>query len=252
MPAKKNRQLKKDSPKGLLIGCIVAIVILTFLAGYLSGKIYNEPDEAPLNDSNAPLELLATGQDPTLLDPDKVIKETEPPLSGEDSFTFHNKLDKETVPATEPLPKAKASPEPPVVKPAPAKAIKKPEVQEKSVEKQPAEPVKETQKVVKKKPVVKEPVKTGKRIAEPKPKQTKEKRYSIQIGSYKTLQEAEEMARKLNQDSLGAYITQADVKGAIWNRVRVGTHESRSQALQTANMLETKYNLPTLLVIDNR
>lgn len=70
-----------------------------------------------------------------------------------------------------------------------------------------------------------------------------EDRYTIQIASSKSLEEAEKVALKLIDDGYDAYIQKAYFKETdeIWFRVRVGSYENRKEAVNVSNLISSKF-----------
>jgi cell division protein FtsN len=64
------------------------------------------------------------------------------------------------------------------------------------------------------------------------------KQWSIQINSFPDARSAEELIDRLKNKGYNAYVTEANVQGKTWYRVRVGRFASREEALKTETALK--------------
>lgn len=69
----------------------------------------------------------------------------------------------------------------------------------------------------------------AKKTTLPKPKSIE---YTVQVASYKTMQEAEEHSQKLIDKGFPAFPVKAVVKGNSWFRVSIGSFKNRKQAIK--------------------
>ncbi|VAX19128.1 hypothetical protein MNBD_NITROSPINAE04-332 [hydrothermal vent metagenome] len=217
-----------------LIACIVAIALLSLTAGYITGRMVGGDTAEIKKDKEAPEDIFG-GMSPRFLDPAEVKKETTFEKQSADSFSFHKKLEKETAPASKPLPKSLT---PIDSKKHTAKALKKPK------------PSHKTKRAPSKK------AKTAKKHSRPKParqpvvisKKAGGKKLTIQVGSFKRIREARALAKRLGKKGYKAYVVPFKFKGETWSRVRVGLFDSAVSAKKTARKLAQEQNLPALLV----
>lgn len=122
--------------------------------------------------------------------------------------------------------------------------------------------VKKTKKVVKKKTIIKKPALVATEKKEPKKVVLKKKakakvtntkdadtyKYSIQIASFKGLNDAKKTVTKFKQKGYSAYYVKAVVRDhEIWYRVRIGAFKDRIDAKTTLARLE-KNNIDGFLV----
>jgi DedD protein len=72
--------------------------------------------------------------------------------------------------------------------------------------------------------------------------------WAVQLGAFKTLQEAEARVAELTRDSVPAYRVSALVRGETWYRVKVGGYATRDDALVGRDRLLKRLGLQTALV----
>jgi len=206
---------------GLLAGCVVAIALLAFLMGYGSGKIYDRkvspPPKVADNDSVMPPRKQ--------IDPGAVNMETSAAVPAVDKFTFNEKLQHETAPATASLPTGSAP------------KSEKPENRLASTPPAPNKP----SATKKSKPA-------QKKTASLKKRGVKSKKITIQVGSFKNKKDADALVSMLSRDNYNAYVMQFNLKGSRWYRVRVGVYETAAIASRVAAKLERDHHLPVLIV----
>ncbi len=209
---------------GLLVGCVAAIALLAFLMGYGSGKVYNKKVSSPQETTAADTD---SGVPPRKqIDPGAVKMETSAAVPAVDRFTFSEKLQHETAPATASLPTGSA-PEPP----------QKPESKRAPTPPAPEKPV-----------AVKKSKPARKKAASPAERGVKSKKITIQVGSFKSRKDADALVSRLSKDNYNAYVTLFNLKGSTWYRVRVGVYETAAIANRVAAKLEHDHHLPVLIV----
>ena len=64
--------------------------------------------------------------------------------------------------------------------------------------------------------------------------------WSLQVGAYPNLQEAEEHTKRLIEDGQQGYIVTASVNGETWYRVRIAGYPTKSDALSAKKALQIK------------
>jgi cell division septation protein DedD len=72
---------------------------------------------------------------------------------------------------------------------------------------------------------------------------TGETTWSVQANSYPDLRSANDLVDRLKNKGYNAFVTEANIKGKVWYRVRVGRFRSREEAEKTEAALKTKENL---------
>lgn len=65
--------------------------------------------------------------------------------------------------------------------------------------------------------------------------------WSVQMGSYPTLEEAEEHHARLQEEGLPSYIVTASVSGENWYRVRVSGYATKAAASEAKKQLQIKH-----------
>lgn len=227
----------------------MAIGVLTFLVGYISGKMYNRA-KAPVEAPAARESFAYKPKKETVirLDSEKVKEETSAKPETEPTFTFPEKLNQETTEVTQPGKNAKAGkPEAkPEAKPAPAIPEPKPEPKQKA-----AAPKAD------KKPARKDAKPAPKPAAKPAAKSDPVKApagrmLTIQVASFRHKKDAEALANKLKRKNYHAYVVPFRFKGETWHRTRVGVFKTTAAAKRVAARLERDQSLPTLLVTYQR
>jgi cell division protein FtsN len=73
--------------------------------------------------------------------------------------------------------------------------------------------------------------------------ETNGKGWSVQANSYPDAKSAGDLVDRLKNKGYNAFVTEANVKGKVWYRVRVGRFGSREQAEKTAAALKSNENL---------
>jgi len=69
------------------------------------------------------------------------------------------------------------------------------------------------------------------------------KSWSVQANSYPDAKSANDLVDRLKNKGYNAFVTEANVKGKVWYRVRVGRFVSREEAEKTAAALKSKEDL---------
>jgi cell division protein FtsN len=74
--------------------------------------------------------------------------------------------------------------------------------------------------------------------------------YSLQVGSFKSRQEATEMVRQLQRAGYGAFFVSVDMpeRGGLWYRVRVGPFHSKKEVWDKKKEFEERERIPTFVV----
>lgn len=110
--------------------------------------------------------------------------------------------------------------------------------------------------IVEKKPSAQESASEKKLVAKKKKqelivtaKKAAYKSWAVHIASYVSREEAEAMAKRLKQDRYNAYITEFNMKGKHWYRVRVGFYSSKQVADEVGKKLSFSYNLSGIWVV---
>jgi septal ring-binding cell division protein DamX len=103
----------------------------------------------------------------------------------------------------------------------------------------PAKPVESAEKVAAKKApaTAREEAKPEAESAEAK---NRGKTWSVQVNSYPDAKSAGELLEQLKNKGYSAFVTEAQVNGKTWYRVRVGRFTSREEASKTEAALKTK------------
>lgn len=74
-------------------------------------------------------------------------------------------------------------------------------------------------------------------------------RYTLQVGSYRTVAEATEQVTQLKHAGLEAFYLEASVPGkGTWYRVGIGIFPTKDQAEKTAQKWKSEKQLPQFLV----
>jgi len=221
---------------GLLGGCVVMIAAPAFLLGYGSGTLYERRGPHTLDKPAQPAAPRYAPAPSRQLDPATVKKETAPKTEPREEFTFPEKLDRETEPASRPLPTS-----PPILAATP----KKPAVKQKAA----APP--ENEKTAAVKPG---PERAAKPSRKPPPKSPSiaTKKLTLQVASFKGKKDADALARKLSKAGYFAYVVPFRHKGQMWWRVRVGVYETPQAAKRDKEKLERHHKFSALLVTYQR
>lgn len=150
--------------------------------------------------------------------------------------------------------KIEAPPEAKKETPAPGGQQPAPQAQAQPAEKapqQPAETKPEAKKKEEAKPAVKEAApekkaevkKTGVRGHGLGAEKTRYKTWAVHVASYATKEEAEAIIKKLKQDNYNTYMTEFNLKGRHWYRVRIGFYSSKQEADDIGKKLSSNYNI---------
>jgi DedD protein len=70
------------------------------------------------------------------------------------------------------------------------------------------------------------------------------KMWSVQVNSYPDAKSANDLIDRLKNKGYNAFVTEANVKGKTWYRVRVGRFASREEAEKTENALKNNEGYP--------
>ena len=142
------------------------------------------------------------------------------------------------------------TPPQPEVSPAKPEAVKPAEVKPEIKKKEEIKPI------VEKKPSAQESASEKKLVAKKKKqelivtaKKAAYKSWAVHIASYVSREEAEAMAKRLKQDRYNAYITEFNMKGKHWYRVRIGFYSSKQVADEVGKKLSSSYNLSGIWVV---
>jgi DedD protein len=68
---------------------------------------------------------------------------------------------------------------------------------------------------------------------------TSAKAWSVQVNSYPDAKSANDLIDRLKNKGYNAFVTEANIKGKIWYRVRVGRFGSREEAVKTETALKS-------------
>ena len=74
--------------------------------------------------------------------------------------------------------------------------------------------------------------------------------YSLQVGSFQSKQEANEMVRKLERAGYGAFLVSVNMpdRGGLWFRVRVGPFPTKQEVWEKKKEFEDRERIPTFVV----
>jgi cell division protein FtsN len=72
------------------------------------------------------------------------------------------------------------------------------------------------------------------------PRNIDPKQYILQVGAFRSLDEADRLKASLALQGISAHIESADIKGTTWHRVRVGPFASMGELNDTNNKLKRK------------
>jgi cell division septation protein DedD len=70
-----------------------------------------------------------------------------------------------------------------------------------------------------------------------------DKIWNVQANSYPDTKSANDLVDRLKNKGYNAFVTEANVKGKVWYRVRIGPFGSREEAEKTVTALKSKENL---------
>jgi cell division septation protein DedD len=142
---------------------------------------------------------------------------------GKDDLTFYNTLTK--TPASQQAAETKAEEKE-------TEKIAKPAAKEKTAQEREvaASPAKAPEKRSEKAPAAAE-------------SETNGKSWSVQANSYPDAKSAGDLVDRLKNKGYNAFVTEANVKGKVWYRVRVGRFASREEAEKTAAALKSNEDL---------
>lgn len=222
-------QFRMDGGRMVLLGVGAALVlVLVFLLGVLVGKsVWGGRRPAPLPPAEAPRGTPGTvpetkPEDAADRRPDLTfyddLKRTDrptaepaprpqaPPAAAETPVPGRVRTEPAATPAAPPAPLAEATPPAGVVAPAPAAPVPTPTAP---------------------------PPRAAPPAPSPEPKpapRAPQPIFTIQVGSFRDRGAAEEQARQLATQGVGAQVVAASVEGGTWYRVQVGRFENRSDA----------------------
>lgn len=74
-------------------------------------------------------------------------------------------------------------------------------------------------------------------------KKTAYKPWAVHIASYTSKEEALAMVKRLQQDNYNAYMTEFDLKGKHWYRVRIGFYASNQEAKTAGKKISGSYSM---------
>lgn len=210
----------KDKKLPVIIAGAAVVVILLFLI-FMPSK---EPDEQgpEVISKRVKIEMTDTSAD--------ISASIEPTTAGEPA---------PPVPvAAAPAPLAP----PPVIEAKPAPVEPKPEI--KAVMPPPAPAVKaEAPKAVKTVKPVKKAAEKPKKTAVAKKKMAPGDALALNIASFTSLSEAQNLAGKLKKGGFNAYIASFTKDSVRWHRVRVGFFASRDEAMRAGKTIQSKFNV---------
>lgn len=219
-------QFRIDGGRMALLGVGAALVlVLVFLLGVLVGKsVWGGRRPAPLPLAEAPRGTLGPAPEAT----------TEDAADRRPDLTFYDDLKRTDRPAAEPLPRPQAPPaaaETPVpgrVQAVPAATPVAPAVPAEEE----APPVGARGPATPAAPVAPPPrAEPPAPPPEPRPPpRAPQPIFTIQVGSFRDRGTAEEQARQLAAQGIGAQVVPASVEGRTWYRVQVGRFENRTDA----------------------
>jgi DedD protein len=148
---------------------------------------------------------------------------------GKDDLTFYNTLKK--TPSSQQAADSKAEESAPEKSAKPAAKEKKTQEQEMTTSRAKAEGRAENAPA------------TKMQTAENADAKTNDKSWSVQANSYPDTKSATDLVDRLKNKGYNAFVTQADVKGKVWYRVRIGPFASREEAEKTVAALKSKEDL---------
>lgn len=134
------------------------------------------------------------------------------------------------------------------VPPAKQEIVKSVPVQPETAKKEEIKPI------VEKKPITQEAAPEKKiAVKKEKPKtpakknavyaEVKHKPWAVHIASYTSMGEAQTIVKKLKQDNYNAYVTEFNLKGRQWFRVRIGFYASEKDAKEVGRKISSSYNI---------
>jgi cell division protein FtsN len=74
------------------------------------------------------------------------------------------------------------------------------------------------------------------------PAPTSSRRWAVQVNSCRSYTQAKNLQKRLRDRGLGAYITEAIIKGEKWYRVRIGFYSTRKEAVETGKKVVSEFN----------
>lgn len=249
----KNFEIKLNSVQSiLLIISIFAIGILSFALGFTLGK-NSSPDIVAMKDTSqesVPLEkkLEDAAQPPPAVSENQVAS-TEKTIQKETHGTIQSS-DKTKTPDAGEMTFFKTLPE---TKSSPLSERTKTQTIDKSQKKEEVRKESASQKVI---PAPQKQAqtqgKTQEALAKPQamPLQSSpplQAFYTVQAGSFKTMDDASKLKSKLEGKGYQSYITTYDTPDAKWFRVRIGQFKTKEQAESAAKKLKTEENLATFI-----
>lgn len=75
------------------------------------------------------------------------------------------------------------------------------------------------------------------------------KLWAVHVASYTSKEEALAMVKKLQQDNYNAYMTEFDLKGRHWYRVRIGFYASNQEAKTVGKKLSGSYSINGIWIV---
>lgn len=232
----------KDKKLPLVAGGAAIIVILLLLIFMPSKKEEGGPEviskrvKIEVPDASAPLDSTTDA-----------ATSTDANVAPMPAPTAHVAAPAVQAPLPVPAPAVKPAPIQPKaeVKPAPI-APKRVEEPVKAVAKAPVEkkveetPAPKTAKAEKKKTAEK-----SKKVAEVSKRLLARDAWVLNIASFPSLSEAQNLAGKLKKGGYNSYISKFTKDSVEWHRVRVGFFASREEATKTGKSIKTKFNVDT-------
>ncbi|MBI3398083.1 MAG: SPOR domain-containing protein [Deltaproteobacteria bacterium] len=71
----------------------------------------------------------------------------------------------------------------------------------------------------------------------------KYKPWAVHVASYRSMEEAQAIVKKLKQDNYNAYLTEFNLKGRQWYRVRIGFYALEKEAKEIGKKISSSYNI---------
>jgi len=207
----------------LLGGAFVAAAVMIFFLGVFTGKGIEE-------------RRVVKTEDPLVKIPVKPAPPGGASAQGgapKDELTFYNTLTK-TKPSGAPAP---AEEKPKEVKPAQKKA--KPEAKESKAQAKEEPAPKPVEKKAEKAP----PAAPASSVETAERKESG-KGWTVQVNAFPEEKSAKGWVDRLKNKGYNAYVTEVNIKGKTWYRVRVGNYSTREEAKKVEETLKTKENYP--------
>jgi len=80
------------------------------------------------------------------------------------------------------------------------------------------------------------------------PEETKGAKYTVQVASFKSYKDAENLVKKLSSRNFPAYIRSVVIKGVKWHRVRVGEYHSLESAKRESTRMDRELKLKSMVM----